>query len=315
MAEETLMTIVNEQQGLSLKLKHRRELLACYPHPAFPTISITGSKCALSCKHCGRHYLKNMLACTTPEELYKKCLELSLKGAFGVLLSGGFNEEGYVPFEPFLDVIRKVKDRTGIFISTHTGLVPEWLAKEMGIAGVDLADYDLIGSEDTIKSVLGIEKKVNDYRSSLKSLARHIPYVVPHICIGLHFGELRGEFRALELASEVNPYLLVLLVLAPTPGTGFGELEPPSASVFKKVAIKARTMFPEIDISLGCMRPRFQDRLGLELAALEAGIDRIELPAQKTLEAARRMGLTVKKLYACCSVPESVVKSSFEPNS
>ncbi|MBC7219861.1 MAG: radical SAM protein, partial [Hadesarchaea archaeon] len=60
---------------------------------------------------------------------------MSSKGAVGVLLSGGFNAEGYVPFEPFLDTIEKIKEQTGLFISAHTGLVPEWLAKEIGSAG------------------------------------------------------------------------------------------------------------------------------------------------------------------------------------
>lgn len=293
-------------QALSVKLKHRRELLACYPHPAFPTISITGSDCALNCKHCGRHYLRGMISCTTPTSLYKKCRELSSNGAVGVLLSGGFNVEGYVPFEPFLDTIKKIKEQTRLFISAHTGLVPDWLAKEMGNAGVDLADFDLIGDDSTIKSVLGIEKTVEDYRSSLSSLARYVPYVVPHICIGLHFGKLMGEFKALELASEVKPHLLVLLVLTPTSGTDFERLAPPSVSVFKKVAIKARLMFPGIDIALGCMRPRFYNRYELELAALQSGVDRIELPSERTLEAARKMGMMVKKMRACCSVPDDV---------
>lgn len=296
-------------KALSVKLKHRRELLACYPHPAFTTISITGGDCALSCKHCGRHYLKSMISCTTPATLYEKCLELSSKGAVGVLLSGGFNVEGYVPFEPFLDTIEKIKEQTTLFISAHTGLVPEWLAKEMGRAGVDLADFDLVGDDSTIKSVLGLQKTVKDYRSSLSSLTKHISYVVPHICVGLHFGKLLGEFRALELASEAKPSLLVLLVLSPTSGTVFEKLAPPSVEVFKKVAIEARLMFPGIDIALGCVRPRFHNRHELELAALQSGVDRIELPDERTLEAARKMGMVVKRLHACCSVPDDVVQS------
>ncbi|MGQ9787979.1 MAG: radical SAM protein [Candidatus Hadarchaeaceae archaeon] len=312
MAEETLMSSKNEQV-LSVKLKHRREFLACYPHPAFPTISITGGNCALNCRHCGRRYLENMISCPTPASLYERCLDLSSKGAVGVLLSGGFNAEGYVPFEQFLDTIAKIKEHTDLFISVHTGLVPEWLAKEMGSAGVDLADFDLVGDDGTVKSVLGIEKKVEDYRSSLGFLAKHIPYLVPHICVGLHFGRLLGEFRALELASEVEPYLLVLLVLLPTPGTHMEKLAPPSVNDFRKVAIKARLMFPKIDIALGCMRPRFHSRHELELAALHSGVDRIELPSERTLEEARKMGMIAKKLYACCSVPDDVVRSNFNP--
>ncbi|MBC7219581.1 MAG: hypothetical protein H5T49_05585, partial [Hadesarchaea archaeon] len=51
----------------------------------------------------------------------------------------------------------------------------------------------------------------------------------------------------------------------------------------------------------------------LEFIALQSGVDRIELPSERTLEEARKMGMIVKKLYACCSVPDGVVKSSLDP--
>jgi len=299
------MPAKNEQMAPSTG--RNREFFACYPHPSFPTISITGDKCAFCCKHCGRRYLKNMISCTTPEALRDECLRLSSNGVRGVLLSGGYNKEGYVPFEPFLDAIKSVKSETGMFISAHTGLVSESLAKDLGKAGVDLADFDLIGDDSTIELVLGVRKKVEDYQRSMKALKRYVKYVVPHICVGLHAGEVRGEFRALEMASEIKPPLVVLLVLTPTAGTEFEKSLAPSVDDFRRVAAEARLRFPEAQLSLGCMRPRDSGRLGMELAALQAGFDRIELPAEQTLEAARDMGLEVKKLRACCAVPEDVI--------
>jgi uncharacterized radical SAM superfamily protein len=316
MVEETLMFRENEQIPLSVKFRHSRELLACYPHPNFPTISLTGGNCALNCKHCGRRYLQNMISCPTPAALREKCFELSSSGATGVLLSGGFNAEGYVPFEPFLDTIEEIKRETVLFISAHTGLVPEWLARELGRVGVDLADFDLIGDDDTIKLVLGVERTVGDYRRSMLLLSRYLPRVVPHICVGLHSGEIRGEFRALELASEIDPPLVVLLVLAPTASTDFEGVNPPSPAIFKEVAATARLMFPQADLALGCMRPRVRERLEIELAALQAGVDRIAMPSKQTIRAAWSMGLIVKELQACCAVPEGVVRpgKSFDPS-
>lgn len=301
------MTAENEQRAFSVKFKRNRDFFACYPHPNFPTISITGDTCALCCKHCGRRYLKNMISCITPDALHEECLKLSSRGVRGVLLSGGYNGEGYVPFEPFLDAIERVKRETGMFISAHTGLAPDRLARGMGEAGIDLADFDLIGDDDTIELVLGIRRKVEDYRRAMKALKRSVQYVVPHICVGLHAGEIRGEFRALEVASEIKPSLIVLLVLTPTTGTEFENLPAPSADCFKNVAIEARLRFPEAQLSLGCMRPRDSRRLEIELSALQAGFDRIELPGEQTLEAARAMGFRVKKLHACCAVPEEVI--------
>ncbi|MFN4133113.1 MAG: hypothetical protein ACK4GQ_01940, partial [Candidatus Hadarchaeales archaeon] len=113
-------------------------LYACYPHPLYPTISITGRGCRLDCRHCSRQYLEQMLPCPFPDLLFKTCVKLAERGAKGVLLSGGCNEKGYVPYEGFTEAIAAVKKETGLFVSAHTGLLPEELAVELGRAGVDL---------------------------------------------------------------------------------------------------------------------------------------------------------------------------------
>jgi len=284
-----------------------RPFYACYPNPRFPTISITGGSCALSCKHCNHHYLHSMIPCPFPDLLFKACAKLEENGARGVLLSGGYNSDGYVPFEPFLDAIEKTKRETGLFISAHTGLVPEKLAKELGSAGVDQADFDLIGDDDTIRSVLGLDRSADDFGRAMKALDRSLPHVAPHVCIGLHGGELRGEKRALGMAAEIDPSVLVMLVIVPTKGTAFEEVGSPPLARVEEVLKLARQTLPEAEIALGCMRPR-SDREELELAALRAGVSRIEIPSQSTIKAAEKMGLHVQKLEACCSVPPEVVE-------
>lgn len=293
-------------RALETKLAHDSTFCACYPHPRFPTLSITGPTCALRCKHCGGRYLKQMVPCPTPDVLLKTCLELASNGARGVLLSGGYNDEGYLPFENYLDAIERVKRETGLFISVHTGLVPGWLAHELGRAGIDLADFDLIGDDETIKLVLGINRTAEDYRRSLHVLKRSLPHVVPHICIGLHAGEVKGERAALEFAAEISPHALVLLVLMPTPGTEFERITGPSPAEVGKLIAEARLKFPKAMLALGCMRPRDAGRVELELQALRSGIDRMEVPSEQTIEAARKLGLQVLRLDACCSVPSEL---------
>lgn len=295
-----------QHRAFSTKLKHCPTFFSCYPHPKFPTISITSDKCALNCKHCGRRYLRNMISCLTPDVLFTTCSKLASSGAQGVLLSGGYNGEGYVPFEPFLDAIERVKRETGIFISTHTGLVPGWLAHELGRVGVDLADFDLIGDDETIKLVLGIDRTVEDYRRSLHVLKRSLPHVVPHICIGLHAGDIKGERTALEFAADIKPQALVLLVLMPTPGTGFEHITGPSPAEVGELIAEARLKFPGAMLALGCMRPREAGRVELELQALRSGVDRMEVPSEQTIEAARKLGLQVLRLDACCSIPSEL---------
>lgn len=287
-----------------------RTFYACYPHPNFPILSVTGDNCTLRCKHCGRQYLRHMISCPSPDALFKKCVELASNGARGVLLSGGYNGESYVPFEPFLDAIERVKQETELFISAHTGLVPCWLAHELGRVGVDLADFDLIGDDETIEMVLGVDRTVDDYRRAMMALKQSLPYVSPHICIGLHAGELRGEFRALDMALEAEPSVVVLLVLTPTPGTGFEGLAAPSPGAVENVVAEARSKFPSSQLALGCMRPRDSKRVDFELVALRAGVDRMEIPSERTLEAAHKLGLQVRRLDACCSIPNELAGAS-----
>ena len=305
-----MMATKIQHRAFSIKLKRGPTFFSCYPHPKFQTISITGDECALNCKHCNRRYLRHMLPCLTPDVLFTTCLNLASNGARGVLLSGGYNSEGYVPFEPFLDSIERVKRETGLFISAHTGLVPGWLAHELGRVGVDLADFDLIGDDETIKLVLGIDRTVEDYRRSLHVLKHSLPHIVPHICIGLHAGEIKGERAALEFAAEINPHALVLLVLVPTPGTGFEHITEPSPAEVGELIAEARLKFPMAMLALGCMRPRDAGRVELELQALRSGVDRMEVPSEQTIEAARKLGLRVLRLDACCSVPSELTGGS-----
>ena len=52
------------------------------------------------------------------------------------------------------------------------------------------------------------------------------------------------------------------------------------------------------------MRPRNSYRINLEEAALEAGVTRMEIPLESTLKKAMEMGYKIKKIDACCALPE-----------
>lgn len=283
-------------------------MLIFRPHPAFPTISITGTRCAFRCKHCNAHYLSGMIPCSDPRKLLELCERFASKGARGVLLSGGFNRQGYVPFEPFLDAIERIKQRTNLIVSIHPGLPPSWLIRELGRAGVDIADFDLIGDDQTISTILGSEKTTDHYSSALRTMSKHVPHVVPHICIGLNAGKISGEFRAVEIAREVGPEVLVFLILTPTPGTPLFAAKPPSTSDVVKVVRYARECMPRTELALGCMRPRGNGRSRLELAVLRAGASRVVLPSPLTVKEARRSGFKIKTINACCSLPRSLLE-------
>lgn len=284
------------------KFNRSKKFYAYYPYPKFPSVSVTGKACAMNCKHCGRQYLKHMVSCPSPEELYRKCLGFDKKGFKGVLVSGGYNSNGWVPLESFVDVLARIKRETNLAINVHCGLVPDELACDLGKAGIDVISFDLIGADESIKEVIGIEKRVEDYERSLDALVTSVSSVVPHITIGLHGGKLLGEERALEIASSKTISALVFLVLVPTAGTAFEKALPPVAEEVGKLISAARLKRPDIPIMLGCMRPRL---LEYEISALNAGVDGIVMPRQETLKGAKSLGLIVQSVEGCCAVPLS----------
>jgi len=155
-------------------------------HDAFPSISITGSFCALKCKHCNEKVLSTMVPALTPEELFDVCTKLKNNGAVGCLISGGCLPDGSVPIDKFVDAIAQIKKKLGLTVITHTGVVDFSTAKRLKAAGVDAALIDIIGSDETIREVYRLDVSIEDYDKSLRAFHEvGIPFV-PHVLVGLH---------------------------------------------------------------------------------------------------------------------------------
>lgn len=280
---------------------------AYYVWPRFPSLSLSGSGCSLSCKHCNRIYLRDMLDVSSEDKLLDTCIKLEANGAVGVLLSGGCNKEGeIINLRRFIPVIRRVKRETNLIIKLHTGLVDKKLAEMIASAEIDIASVEVVGSNDTIKKVFGIRKTVEDYRRTLENLKdAGVKHIVPHVCIGLDGGKIDGEYRAIDIVREtIHPSVFVLIVLRPTKGTEFEGAKIPDTRDVYKITKYAKESFPNVDISLGCMRPRSRGRVEIEKASLRGGVTRMELPSKETLQLAKEMGYVVKRIEACCALPE-----------
>jgi len=276
------------------------------PGNKFPAISITADKCSLNCAHCNQHYLKSMIDGSTPELLYKECLKLDDAGAVGCLISGGFNEAFHLPFENFFDTLKKIKEETNLILNVHTGLITPDLVKKLSETNIDIVSFDLVGSDTTIKNVYGLDKTVNDYEDTLKELMKSsIKYISPHVCVGLNFGKQSGEFTALNIIKNLNPYLIVILGLKSTPDTPIADINVDPKFLIKVIAI-TRIMFPNTEISLGCMRPGGKIRKEIDVGAFHAGVTRIEIPTSDMLKEAKNQGYQIKKLECCCSVPSEI---------
>lgn len=286
-------------------LKNAREkggsILRTYePSSVFPSISLTGTRCSLSCAYCNKQFLQHMIPALTPEALRTVSYTAVNNGAKGCLISGGYNKDGVVPVSPFLGVISEIKDETGMIINLHPGLVNREQAEEIASAGIDVVSYDIIGSERTIREVIGLEKTTEDYLNSLTNLVDAGLDVVPHIGIGFYKGTTEGVKNSLEACLELQIETLVFLIFWPKKNSAMENIDPPSTEIVQKIIAWTVLKTQCSQVSLGCMRPRDPQ---LDIAAIEAGINRIELPRKQAIKTAKLMGLEIMEIPSCCALP------------
>lgn len=273
-------------------------LTAFIPGKRYPAISITGNHCMLNCRYCEKHYLEGMLYATTPTQLYHIARNLHFQGARGLLLSGGFNREGFLPIKPFLDAIKMIKNDFKMIISVHSGLVNKELSSKMRESGVDIVDYQLIMDPIVIKEIQGLNKSPEDYIKSLEYLEKYgPPYIVPHIPLGLRYGSICKEKEAVEILKDHDIGLIVFLIFTPTKNTSMATIKPPSEESLLDFLINSKNLKKEV--VLGCMRP-FSIKQNFDEILIKSGlISRIAVPLKKIIEK-----YNMKIVNACCSIPK-----------
>ncbi len=267
----------------------------------FPSISITGSSCALKCKHCNGKVLGTMSPALTPKDLFDLCAKLKNDGAVGCLISGGCLPDGSVPIDEFIDVIAEIKKDLGLTIVTHTGVIDFSTAKRLKEAGVDAALIDIIGSNETIREVYRLDVSVEDFDRSLRAFHESgIPFV-PHVLVGLHYGELKGELQALKMISRYSPSAVITIAFMPIRGTPMEKVIPPEPEDIVRILASARILMPETPLVLGCMRPKGEHRMRTDMLAVRAGVNAIAFPAEEAIRLAESMNLEISFSSLCCS--------------
>jgi hypothetical protein len=269
----------------------------------FASISVTGTECALACEHCKTQVLEGMTALPKFDgSLFDLCRELAERGARGVLISGGCDKHGRVPLLRHIPDLIRIRRELGLTLRVHPGLPDEETVAGLAEAGVDGAMVDILGDDATIREVYHLDATAADYEAVLERLERHRVPAVPHILLGLHFGQMRGEWRALEMIARHARKCLVLVVLMPLTGTPMVGVTPPPVSELAEFFALARRALPATPVMLGCARPLGRIKVDIDRAAVEAGLNGIAYPAEGIIAHARARGLAPRFVDACCGV-------------
>lgn len=268
---------------------------------AFLPISITGGGCALACDHCDSKILEPMLPLNPKEGLFTMCERLAKAGTESVLISGGSQKNGQVPFMKHISDIIRIKKELGLKIIMHTGLVDEIMAKGLKDAGVDGVALDIIGANETIKEVYHLDLTIDDYDQSMQLLTKYGLSIRPHIILGLHYGKMLGEYKALEMISKYPVHALILVILTPLHETPMRGVKPPDTEEVATFFKHSRIQMPDTKILIGCARPSGEYKKIVDRAAIDAGLNGIAYPAEGVIEHARSIGLVPKFFENSCS--------------
>lgn len=266
----------------------------------YPALSITGEQCALHCDHCAGKLLETMISTSDPGQLVETCRRLRKKGTLGVLLSGGCDREGRLPWDDFLPAISKIKKETGLYVSVHCGLLDDATAFQLKKAGVDQALLDVIGDDRTYREVYHVDFGVSRIAATLEALHRAGLAMIPHVVCGLYYGKIEGEMRALDMIARFHPEQVVIVSLMGIPGTPMAKLPGPRPAEIAEIIAEARLRMADSRVSLGCARERGNSLI--DTLALEAGVNRMVIPSEEALALAREYGLEIRYQRTCCSV-------------
>ncbi len=269
----------------------------------FAAISVTGGHCDLRCAHCKGKLLESMIPAENPEIFSQVVGRLRLNGAHGILVSGGADHNGEVPLEKFIPFIKVLKKNNPEFkVIVHVGLIRRETAKALKESGVDQILIDIIGDDGTIQEVYHLNKEVKDYEETLWMLKEMGHRLAPHIIIGHHFGEIRGEWRALEIVTRIGVETIVLVILKNLQPDGKNHFKVPRPEETSKISAIARILNPHIPIRMGCIRPAHPWKGAMEKGFIHSGVNTIAYPLQGTIEYAREIGLKTKFVEMCCSL-------------
>ena len=279
---------------------------------SFAALSVTGAFCECRCAHCDAKLLQSMADVEKNEKFISHVDKLVSAGCKGILVSGGSGLDGHVPLLSHIEGISYAKKK-GLKVLVHSGLLDRETARALKSANVDQVLLDVIGSEKTIRCVYGIDKKPEDYFSSMLFCKEAGLEMAPHLVIGLDFGKIEGEYNAIDLIRRGEAENAVLVALVPKRGTRMADTPPPPFQEAARVLRYAAEQLKDSHLTLGCARPHSYS-LELEKAAVDLGFDAVAYPHEETVSYAKGLGLKIVFFEECCSLAGGKIFKTPEKN-
>jgi hypothetical protein len=218
-----------------------------------------------------------------------------------MLLSGGSDGQGRLPWDTYLGAIRRIHDARGLFLSAHVGFPDLKTCRSLKNAGLRQALLDVMGDDRTAREIYHL-KGLDSVLKAADGIAASGLAFIPHIVAGLYYGDMRAEEKALVRLRSYRPSAVVIVVLTPLKGTPMAEVSPPSPLEVARLIARARLTMPRVPVSLGCERPRNRDGLRMEKLAILAGATRMAVWSEEAVQSALGLGLAPRFQPTCCSL-------------
>ena len=238
-----------------------------------------------------------MIPVTTPEALLKFAKK-NEKKINGFLLSGGSTPDGKVPLKKFAEAVKWIRKNTNLKVNIHTGIIDDEDIQYLEYMKPSHISFDVIGATETIREIIGIKRRKENYFHSLDILDSSSLNYSPHIIAGLHYGEILGEYSIIEKILNLKNFSnVILLVLIPTKGTPMEnvEIDVPQIENFFDYTL---SKLPAQKVVLGCMRPRALTNL--EIMCVDARCKGIVLPSLKTIKYIEKKQIKYERRESCC---------------
>ena len=152
---------------------------------------------------------------SSKEKFLAKCSAWDSKNLPGILVSGGSDSNGCLPWKKYIPLLKKIKSQTNLHVSIHIGLADPIIVKQLSETGIDTVMFDLVPTPEIYNRVFRLKNGYERMLLMIKELEKTSIQVAPHIILGLDHGKVFSEYPILDSISNLNISTLVIIQFMP----------------------------------------------------------------------------------------------------